>query len=95
MLFLKYILLVVGVGMFVVAGAIVANDLWLAFEYRRKKALGAVAIEPAPVRWSTTVALVCVAWAPILIGASLVVPVGHSAVHHVHGTDAVAMVQRH
>ncbi len=95
MLFIKYMLLVVGVGMFVVAAAIVANDLWLAFEYRRKKALGALAIEPAPVRWSTTVALVCVAWAPILIGVSLVVPTGHSAVHHVHQAETVAMVQTH
>lgn len=73
MLFLKYMLLVVGIGMFVVAAAIVANDLWLAFEYRRKKVEGALAVEPEPVRWRTTVALVCLAWAPILIGATIVV----------------------
>ena len=73
MLFLKYMLLVVGVGMFVVAAAIVSNDAWLAFQYRRKTALGAVAIEPEPIRWRTTVALVCLAWAPILIGMSIVV----------------------
>jgi len=73
MLFLKYMLLVVGIGMFVVAAAIVANDLWLAFEYRRRVAQGATAVEPEPVRWRTTVALVCLAWAPILIGMSIVV----------------------
>jgi len=73
MLFLKYMLLTVGVGMFVVAAAIVANDLWLAFQYRRKVALGAMAVEPQPLRWRTTVALVCLAWAPILIGMSIVV----------------------
>lgn len=73
MLFLKYMLLVVGIGMFAVAAAVVANDLWLAFEYRRKRVQGAVAIEPTPVRWRTTVALVCLAWAPILIGMSIVV----------------------
>jgi len=73
MLFLKYMLLVVGLGMFVVAAAIVANDLWLAFEYRRKTVQGAAAVEPQPVRWRTTAALVCLAWAPILIGMSIVV----------------------
>ncbi|MGZ4816082.1 MAG: SPFH domain-containing protein [Terriglobales bacterium] len=73
MLFLKYMLLVAGIGMFVVAAAIVANDAWLAFQYRRKTALGGVAVEPQPIRWRTTVALVCLAWAPILIGMSIVV----------------------
>jgi regulator of protease activity HflC (stomatin/prohibitin superfamily) len=73
MLFLKYMLLVAGIGMFVVAAAIVANNLWLAFEYRRKSAQGAVAVEPQPLPWRITVALACLAWAPILIGLSIVV----------------------
>lgn len=73
MLFLKYMLLVAGLGMFAIAGAIVSNDAWLAFQYRRKLALG-IAIEPQPIRWRTTVALACLAWAPILVGVSIVVP---------------------
>ena len=73
MLFLKYMLLVVGLGMFFVAAVIVANDAWLLVQYRRKTALGTVAVEPQPIRWRTTVALVCLAWAPILIGMSIVV----------------------
>jgi len=73
MLFLKYMLLVAGIGMFVVAAAIVANDAWLAFQYRRKTELGGVAVEPQPIRWRTTVALACLAWAPILIAMSIVV----------------------
>jgi hypothetical protein len=93
MLFFKYMLLVVGVGMFVVAAAIVANDLWLTFEYRRKMMQGAVAIEPQPVRWRITAALVCVAWAPILIGMSLVVPAGNCALRHPHAMATVAAVQ--
>ena len=73
MLFLKYMLLVAGIGMFVVAAAIVANDAWLAFQFRRKTSEGAVAVEPQPIRWRTTVALCCLAWAPILIALSIVV----------------------
>ena len=81
MLFLKYMLLVVGIGMFVVAAAIVANDLWMVVQYRRKTALGAVAVEPEPVRWRTTVALACLAWAPLLIAMSIaVVPSGMAGV---------------
>jgi regulator of protease activity HflC (stomatin/prohibitin superfamily) len=73
MLFLKYTLLVVGVAMFVVAAAIVANDFWLLTQYRRKSVLGEVAVEPQPVRWRTTIALACMAWAPLLVGLSIVV----------------------
>ena len=73
MLFLKYMLLVVGIVMFLVAAAIVAVDLWAALEYKRRSAKGEPAVEPQPLRWRTTVALVCLAWAPILIGMSIVV----------------------
>ena len=89
MLFLKYMLLVVGVGMFAIAAAIVSNDAWLAFQYRRKTALGTAAVEPEPIRWRTTVALVCLAWAPILIGMSIVVPSAVSAAHAHHRTQAI------
>ncbi|HUN88218.1 MAG TPA: SPFH domain-containing protein [Terriglobales bacterium] len=73
MLFLKYTLLVAGIAMFLVAAAIVAIDLWAALEYRRRSAKGEPGVEPQPLRWRTTIALVCLAWAPILIGMSIVV----------------------
>ena len=81
MLFLKYMLLVVGIGMFVVAAAIVANDAWMIVQYRRKTALGAVAIEPQPLRWRASVALAFLAWAPLLIALSIaVIPSGMAGV---------------
>ena len=81
MLFLKYTLLVVGIGMFVTAATIVANDVWLLVQYRRKEAAGGVAVEPQPIRWRTSVALVCMAWAPMLIALSIaVVPSGMAGV---------------
>ena len=81
MLFLKYMLMVAGIGMFVVAAAIVANDAWLIVQYRRRMAMGAVAVEPQPIRWRTTVALACLAWAPLLIALSIaVVPSGMAGV---------------
>ncbi len=73
MLFVKYILLVMGVGMFAVAGANVANDLWMVRRFRRRSAMGVLAIEPEPVRWRATVALACLAWAPLLIALSIAV----------------------
>ena len=74
MLFLKYMLMVMGSGMLTTAGVIVANDMWLVSRYHKKLASNALAVEPEPVRWRATVALVCLAWAPLLIGISLVVP---------------------
>jgi hypothetical protein len=73
MLFLKYMLLVGGIAMFVIAAAIVANDMWLVVQYRRRLAIGAVVVEPQPVRWRTSVALAFLAWAPLLIALSIVV----------------------
>src|SRR3954452_20937976 len=81
MLFLKYMLLVVGIGMFIAAATIVANDVWMLVQYRRKVELGAVAVEPQPIRWRTTVALACLAWAPLLIALSIaVIPSGMAGV---------------
>ena len=81
MLFLKYMLLVVGIGMFVAAASIVANDMWMVVQYRRKTAEGGVAVEPQPVRWRTTLALAGLAWAPLLIALSIaVVPSGMAGV---------------
>jgi hypothetical protein len=67
MLFHKYILLVVGLGMFVIAAAIVVNDAWLLLRYRRRVAKGVLVMEPEPIRWRTTIALACMAWAPLVI----------------------------
>jgi hypothetical protein len=76
MLFLRYMLLVGGIGIFVIAAAIVANDMWLV-QYRRRTAIGVVAVEPQPIRWRTSIALAFVAWAPLLIALSIVVvPIG-------------------
>ncbi len=67
--------------MFVTAATIVANDVWLLVQYRRKQAAGSVAVEPQPIRWRTSVALVCMAWAPMLIALSIaVVPSGMAGV---------------
>lgn len=73
MLFVKYMLMVMGVGMFLVAAATIANDLWVARQFRRRSAMGLLAIEPEPVRWRATVALTCLAWAPLLIALSIAV----------------------
>jgi hypothetical protein len=67
MLFHRYMLLVVGLGMFMVALAVVVNDAWLLLRYRRRIGKGAVALEPEPIRWRTTIALACVAWAPLVM----------------------------
>jgi|SRR3954464_4627069 hypothetical protein len=79
MLFTKYMLLVVGVGMFVTAAAIVANDVCMVVRYRRRMAIGAMALEPPPIRWRTTVALAFLAWAPLLIALSIAVGTAEAA----------------
>jgi regulator of protease activity HflC (stomatin/prohibitin superfamily) len=74
MLFLKYLLMVGGIGMFVVAAAILGYDLYLEIRYRRMMAAGSTPLPPAPrVRWRTAIALVMLAWAPIFIALSIVV----------------------
>ena len=60
-------LLVVGLGMFIIAIAVVVNDAWLQLRYRRRVQKGAVALEPEPIRWRTTIALACMAWAPLVM----------------------------
>jgi hypothetical protein len=90
MLFLKYILLITGIGMFVVAAAIVVNDAWLIVQYRRRTALGIVTAAPQPIRWRATVALACLAWAPWLMALSLVWPVACSSVRTDQTTASVS-----
>jgi hypothetical protein len=53
--------------MFVIAAAIVVNDAWLLLRYRRRVAKGVLVMEPEPIRWRTTIALACMAWAPLVI----------------------------
>ena len=68
MLFLKYLLMIGGIGMFVVAAAILGYDLYLEIRYRRMMAAGSTPLPPPPrVRWRTAIALAMLAWAPIFI----------------------------
>ncbi len=73
MFFVKYVLLVIGIGMLVTAATAIANDLWLLRQYHRRLASGAVAIEPPHARWCASFALTCLAWAPILIALSIAI----------------------
>ena len=74
MLALKYLLLAGAIGMFIAALAIVAYDLYVELQHRRGLTRGVTGYpEPEPLRWRTAVALVAVAWAPLLIALSIVV----------------------
>ncbi len=87
MLLLKYLLLSAGVAMFVIAAGILSYDAYLLIVWQRRRlhpdpeaaALGA-RLAPA-IRWRTSVALVMLAWAPLLISAGIViVPSGMAGV---------------
>ena len=75
MLALRTLLLYGGVGMIVVAIAILAYDLYR--ELLCRKALATPEIAPNPTapqwRWRTSIALVILAWVPILLALSIVV----------------------
>ncbi len=75
MLFLKYLLMTVGIGMIVVSAGILTYDLMLELRYRRAMASDGTVPLPAPpqIRWRTAAAFVMLAWAPILIALSIVV----------------------
>src|SRR5579864_6280459 len=74
MLFLKYLLMIGGIGMIVVAAGILSYDLSLEIRYRRMMAAGTTLLPPVPTfRWRTAVAFAMLAWAPILIALSIVV----------------------
>jgi regulator of protease activity HflC (stomatin/prohibitin superfamily) len=83
MLFLKYLLLSAGIGMFVIAASILSYDAYLFLTYRRRLALpepNNAGPEP-PMRWRTAVALVLLAWAPIITSVGIViVPSGMAGV---------------
>ncbi|HKW27546.1 MAG TPA: SPFH domain-containing protein [Terriglobales bacterium] len=84
MLLIKYLLMAVGVAMFGSAVAVLGYDLYLMAMARRTLAQlepGQTAPEEREVRWRVGVALVVLAWAPILIAMSLVVvPAGMGGV---------------
>ena len=74
MLFLKYLLMMGGIGMIVIAAGILSYDLSLEIRYRRMMAAGTTPLPPVPTfRWRTAVAFAMLAWAPILIALSIVV----------------------
>jgi len=76
MLFVKYLLLGSGIAMFVIAAGILTYDLYLLIAYRRRSLSpeAPAPMPPAPVgRWRTSIALACLAWAPLLISAAIVV----------------------
>lgn len=85
MLLLKYLLLTAGISMFVIAAGILAYDAYLLIAYQRRRLHPdpeAGTLGPAPVmRWRTSLALVMLAWAPLLISAGIViVPSGMAGV---------------
>src|SRR5581483_2447583 len=78
MLFLKYVLMIVGIAMFVLAAAILAYDFYLVRRLRRgvggeTGSVPASAAPEPPIRWRSSVALVLLAWAPLLLALSIVV----------------------
>jgi regulator of protease activity HflC (stomatin/prohibitin superfamily) len=85
MLLLKYLLLSAGIAMFVIAAGILTYDAYLLVAYQRRRlhadpAGGTPGPAPA-MRWRTSVALVMLAWAPLLVSAGIViVPSGMAGV---------------
>ncbi len=83
MLFLKYLLMLGGIGMIVAAAGILAYDVYLEMKYRRSLATAnAGPLPPAPqIRWRSSLALLLLAWGPILLALGIVVvPTGMAAV---------------
>jgi regulator of protease activity HflC (stomatin/prohibitin superfamily) len=75
MLALKYLLVVGGLGMILVAVSILAYDLYREMLYRRALAVtGVGSVAPSPqLRWRTSLALALLAWGPLLVASSIVV----------------------
>jgi regulator of protease activity HflC (stomatin/prohibitin superfamily) len=75
MLFLKYLLMLGGIGMITVAAGILGYDLYLAAKYRQALAVaGAGPVPRAPqIRWRSSLALVLLAWGPIVLALGIVV----------------------
>ena len=75
MLALRYLLITCGVGMMIAAVCILTYDLYREMLYRRLLVTpgGAVSAAPVVVRWRTSLALVMLAWGPLLVAFSIVV----------------------
>ena len=74
---LRYFLLSAGIAMFLLSAAILCCDAYLLLSCRRRRPLlrgrsDASELAPCP-RWRTFVALVMLAWAPLLISAGIVI----------------------
>jgi regulator of protease activity HflC (stomatin/prohibitin superfamily) len=83
MLFLKYLLMSGGFGMIAVAAGILAHDVYLEVKYRQALAMAGVGpLPPLPqMRWRTSLALLLLAWGPIVLALGIViVPSGMAGV---------------
>ena len=85
MLALKFMLIAAGVMLLAAALGITLFDLWMQFEYRRKKAAPVEGVplppEPEAVRWRIAMVLVAMACLPMLAAESIVViPAGMGGV---------------
>jgi regulator of protease activity HflC (stomatin/prohibitin superfamily) len=83
MLFLKYLLMLGGIGMIAVAAGILAYDIYLEMRYRQALAVaGAGPLPPVPqMRWRSSLALALLAWGPIVLALGIVlVPSGMAGV---------------
>jgi regulator of protease activity HflC (stomatin/prohibitin superfamily) len=75
MLALKYLLITCGVGMMIAAVCILTYDLYREMLYRRLLEMpgGSAGAAPVALRWRTSLALVMLAWGPLLVALSIVV----------------------
>src|SRR5262252_763584 len=92
MLALKYLLMCGGFGMILVAMGILGYDLYAEMLYRRALTTPGADVPPIPGRrWRTSIALILLAWAPILLAFSIVVvPTGTGGVRVSQTSGTVA-----
>lgn len=92
MLALKYLLMCGGFGMILVAVGILGYDWYAETLYRRALATPGAHVPPIPERrWRTSIALILLAWAPILLAFSIVVvPTGMGGVRVSQTSGTVA-----
>ena len=90
----KYLLMTIGVLLLIAGLSMLAYDIWLFIRYNRAAQSGTettTLTSPPPVRWRMSVALLALAWAPMLIALSFViVPSGMAGVRisQMRGTEA-------